>query len=98
MTTPTKKPPTLASGAGAKANTGNSTRLLVSVPETCALLGLGARTVWSLTTRNALPHRRVGRRVLFSPVELEAWIGAGCPTEPGAAERVRKAMRAGGAR
>lgn len=59
----------------------------------CQLTGLGERTVWLLTNRNALPHRRVGRAVLFIPDEVAAWIRAGCPTEAGAAERVRKGVR-----
>lgn len=59
----------------------------------CRLTGLGARTVWLLVNRNALPHRRVGRAILFVPTEVEAWIRAGCPTEAGAADRVRKAVR-----
>lgn len=55
----------------------------------CELTGLGERTVWSLINCNALPHRRVGRAVLFVPGEVQAWVAAGCPTEPGAADRLR---------
>jgi predicted DNA-binding transcriptional regulator AlpA len=59
----------------------------------CAMTGLGERTVWLLVNRNALPHRRVGRAILFVPDEVSAWIQAGCPTDAGAADRVRKAVR-----
>jgi excisionase family DNA binding protein len=90
--------PRLAGTAGGEEQHHGSGPMLVSTSEACALLGLGARTIWSLTTRNAIPHRRVGRRVLFSPDELRAWVAANCPTAPGSAERVRKALRAGGAR
>lgn len=38
----------------------------------CEMTGLGERTVWSLVNRNALPHRRVGRAVLFVPAEVSA--------------------------
>jgi predicted DNA-binding transcriptional regulator AlpA len=59
----------------------------------CQLTGLGERLVWSLLNRNALPHRRVGRAILFVPAEVEAWIAAGCPTDAGAADRIRKGVR-----
>ena len=39
-----------------------------------------------------------GRRLRFDPAELRAWVDAGCPTEPGAAKRVRAAMRKGARR
>ena len=35
--------------------------------------------------------------MLFDPRELRAWLDAGAPDDPGAAERVREAMRKGGA-
>jgi predicted DNA-binding transcriptional regulator AlpA len=57
------------------------------------LTDLGERTVWRLVNCNALPHRRVGKAILFVPDEVAAWISAGCPTEAGAAERVRKGVR-----
>jgi excisionase family DNA binding protein len=58
----------------------------------CRLTGLGKRTIWSLINRNALPHHRVGRAVMFVPDEVAAWIRMGCPTEAGSATRVRKAV------
>jgi hypothetical protein len=58
----------------------------------CRLTGLGERGIWLLVNRNALPHRRVGRAILFVPDEIAAWIRLGCPTEAGAADRVRKAV------
>ncbi|MCH7791750.1 MAG: helix-turn-helix domain-containing protein [Planctomycetes bacterium] len=59
------------------------------------MLGIGARTLWTLTNRGAIPSRKIGRSVRYCPAELRAWVAAGCPTEPGAAERVRKAVRNG---
>jgi len=58
-----------------------------------ARLGLSERVVWSLCRCEALPHVRCGRALLFRPDELAAWLDAGAPTEPGAAKRVRAAMR-----
>ncbi len=60
------------------------------------LTGLSDRTVWALCNMNALPHRRVGRAVLFVPAELRAWVAAGCPTKPGAGDAIRATMRAEG--
>jgi excisionase family DNA binding protein len=59
----------------------------------CELTGLGERTVWLLVNRNALPHRRVGRAILFVPDEVSAWIAADCPTDANAAVRVREGMK-----
>jgi excisionase family DNA binding protein len=46
------------------------------------LLGCSKDTVYRLTGRNEIPHRRVGgtRRVLFVEAELRAWID-GAPLE-----------------
>lgn len=59
----------------------------------CKLTGLGERTVWMYVNKNAIPHRRVGRAIMFVPDEVAAWIAAGCPCETGAADRIRKAAR-----
>lgn len=68
--------------------------LLVDSKTARVLLGLGERRLWELTNCNAIPHRRVGRLVRFAPAELRQWVAAGCPTEPGSAERVRRSVRA----
>jgi excisionase family DNA binding protein len=46
------------------------------------LLGCSKATVYRLTAKNEIPHRRIGgtRRVLFVPDELHAWID-GAPLE-----------------
>lgn len=72
--------------------------LLISAPEAAKLLGIGARSLWAWTRCGAIPCRRAGRRVLYVPDELRAWIDAGCPTSPGAGDRIRQAMRREGAR
>lgn len=70
--------------------------LLIDAKQAATSLSLGARTVWSLTNRRAIPSHRIGRSVRYLPDELAAWIECGCPTEPGAAERVRAAMKRSG--
>jgi excisionase family DNA binding protein len=47
--------------------------LLVDAREAARLLGLSARTIWSLTQRRELPCRRIGRRVLYSRAALAAY-------------------------
>jgi excisionase family DNA binding protein len=56
-------------------------------------LGISERTLWSLVNIGAVPHRRVGRAYLFHRAELDAWFDAGCPTDAGAAERVREGVQ-----
>lgn len=67
-----------------------ATPLLIDARTAAESLNISARLLWSLTRRNAIPSRRVGRRVLYEPGELLAWVRAGCPTEPGAGDRVRR--------
>lgn len=67
--------------------------LLIDRKATARLLSLGDRTLWSLTRCGAIPARKIGRSVRYSPDELQAWIRLGCPTKPGSAESVRKGMR-----
>lgn len=56
-------------------------------------LALSIRTLDRLTACNALPHYRVGKRVLFHAGELLAWVLNGAPTDPGAAVAVRREWR-----
>ncbi|MEM7683126.1 MAG: helix-turn-helix domain-containing protein [Planctomycetota bacterium] len=66
----------------------NAEPLLLSMAEAAAMLRLGERTVWSLANRGALPSLKVGARTLFDPSALRAWVRAGAPTDPGAADRI----------
>lgn len=68
---------------------------LLTVKDTCDRLAIGRRLLWSLTTSNAVPHLRIGRAVRFRIDELTAWVDAGCPTDAGAAKRIRDTMRGG---
>jgi predicted DNA-binding transcriptional regulator AlpA len=80
--------------AGKTGDPGTSTehiRLLVDAKAAAEILSLGARTLWSLTNCGAIPSRRIGRLVRYCPRELSAWVEAGCPTAPGAGDRLRKA-------
>lgn len=56
--------------------------LLVDAKSAARLLSIGLRQLWSLTACGAIPSRRIGRSVRYSPDELRVWISAGCPTAP----------------
>jgi predicted DNA-binding transcriptional regulator AlpA len=70
-----------------------SPRLLIDAREARRLLTIGERSLWRLVAIDAIPHRRIGRCIRFQPAEIAAWISCGCPATPGAAERVRQAVR-----
>lgn len=42
-----------------------------------SITGLAQRTIYQLTHRRAIPHRRVGGRLYFRRTELEAWLDSG---------------------
>mgnify|MGYP000879293014 FL=1 len=42
-----------------------------------AVTGLARRTIYKLTHRREIPHRRVGGRLYFRRTELEQWIDSG---------------------
>lgn len=69
---------------------GDEGMMLLSVAQTAKRLSLSERTINDLVKINAIPHKRIGRRVLFSVRELEAWIAIGTPDHPGAAEEARR--------
>ena len=66
---------------------------LVDAKVACRLIGIGTRSLWSLTKNGAIPSRRIGRSVRYSPLELKTWMERGCPTAPNAGEAIRKAVR-----
>jgi excisionase family DNA binding protein len=51
-------------------------REVMRAEEVAAFLGIGRRQVFEAVARGELPHRRVGRRVLFHRGALLEWLGA----------------------
>lgn len=49
---------------------------LLTVREVAILLRLHEKTVYALVARGAIPHVRLGRRVVFSQPELLRWLGS----------------------
>jgi excisionase family DNA binding protein len=47
---------------------------LLSVQQAARLLGLSPRTIYNFAGQQRIPVQRVGRRVMFRPSALEAWL------------------------
>lgn len=67
--------------------------LLIDAKSACVLLRMGERQLWVLSNRRAIPSFKIGKSRRYCPDELRAWVRAGCPTEAGAGDRVRKAVK-----
>ena len=49
---------------------------LLSAKQAATLLGISARTLWSLTAARQIPHLRIGRVLRYPVPDLLAWIEA----------------------
>jgi excisionase family DNA binding protein len=47
---------------------------IISADEVASLLGVNRKTVYDAAGRQEIPHRRLGRRVIFSRQAIEAWL------------------------
>ena len=59
-----------------------SAGLLISVPETARLLGIGRNLAYQLVREGRLPHVRLGRRVLVPRWCLEQWVAREARLDP----------------
>lgn len=96
MNKPRQVAPQPASQQGEQTTQAECTPLLIDATKAASILSLGKRTLWGMTQRGAIPCVRVGRRVLYRPCELEAWVAAGAPDTPGSGDYIRESMREGG--
>lgn len=64
--------------------------LLVNAKTASQLLNIGARQLWVLSNRRAIPSIKIGRSRRYCPDQLRAWIRSGCPTTAGAADLILK--------
>lgn len=51
--------------------------------------GISHRLLWQLTADGAIPHNKINRRTFYPIAGLNAWVAAGCPTEPGSAASLK---------
>lgn len=47
---------------------------VLTVNQAADLLGLGLHTIYEAAGRGDIPHRRIGRRILFSREAILAWL------------------------
>lgn len=87
MSKPKKNARTAATDPGTDER-GESTPILLNAAEAARTLAISERLLWTLSERRAVPTVRIGRRRLYPVERLETWISAGCPTTPGAADRL----------
>jgi excisionase family DNA binding protein len=50
----------------------------MSADEVAAFLGVDRKTVYTAANRNQIPHRRLGKRILFSRTALALWLTGTC--------------------
>lgn len=50
---------------------------IMRVAELQNMLGIGKNTIYDLCTQNIIPHKRVGRIILFSRIKITEWIENG---------------------
>lgn len=63
-----------------KTDIGEASSLLLTGAEAAAMLGTTARTWRTWDAMGKIPMAvRIGRRPFWRPVELRAWVAAGCP-------------------
>lgn len=55
------------------------TSLTATVKEVAVLLGVSDSTVYRMVRADAIPYKRVGRRILIPRVELAAWLEDDAP-------------------
>ena len=53
--------------------------------ELARFLGVNRKTVYEYAARGVIPHRRLGRRIVFSRDQVVSWLGACRASEAGKA-------------
>jgi excisionase family DNA binding protein len=52
----------------------SQTAEVLNVDDVAVLLGLGKNTIYEAANRGEIPHRRVGRRLIFSRTAVMEWL------------------------
>jgi excisionase family DNA binding protein len=52
----------------------SATAEVLNVDDVADLLGLGKNTIYEAANRGEIPHRRVGRRLIFSRTAVMEWL------------------------
>ena len=57
-----------------EATSGGDFLMLIDAKQAAAMLGIGTRTLWSMTKGGEIPHVRIRRRVLYAVEDLRGWV------------------------
>lgn len=52
---------------------------VLNVEQVADLLGVGRNSVYEAANRGEIPHRRIGRRLIFSRTAVMEWLQGGKP-------------------
>jgi len=52
---------------------------VLNVEQVADLLGLGRNTIYDAAARGEIPHRRIGRRLIFSRSAVMEWLAGKLP-------------------
>ena len=52
----------------------NAASEVISADEVAAILGVDRKTIYDYAARGTIPHKRLGKRFLFSRVEVMRWL------------------------
>ncbi len=64
----------LDTSTGSKITQLNGSKAVLTVPEAAQLLRISRNLAYELVQQNALPHVRLGRRILIPRRVLEGWM------------------------
>lgn len=61
---------------GREHQTSSDSAEVMNANDVAAFLGVDRKTVYDYANRGAIPHRRLGKRMLFSRSALIQWLGS----------------------
>jgi len=64
--------------------------VLIGARHAGAMLAIAQRTLSKHTATGAIPSVKLGGARRYIVAEIQEWIKAGCPTEPGAGDAIRQ--------
>ena len=67
----------LHSRRDSSSNNNHGLKQIMGISDACRYLDLSKSTIYKLTSRGAIPHRKPGKRLYFIKSELDAWIKQG---------------------
>jgi len=71
------------------------TPVLIDARHAAAMLAIAGQTLSKHTASGAIPSVKLGGARRYVVAEIQEWIRAGCPIEPGAGEAIRLRPRGG---